>query len=61
MTMISSYCVNDKGWMGESSASGPLVNGQKCFLAIVIQGSSVKKETVPLEIRLTASEFHKRA
>lgn len=61
MAMISPHCVNDKGWMGESLASGPLVNGQKCFLAIVIQESSVKEETVPLEIRLTASEPHKRA
>lgn len=61
MTMIGPHCVDDKGWVEESLASGPLVNGQKCFLAIVIQESTVKKETVPLEIRLTASVLHKRA
>lgn len=60
MTMVSPFCVNDKGWVEESLASGPLVNGQKCFLAIVIQESTVKKGTVPLEIRLTASVLHNR-
>lgn len=61
MTMISPQCVDDKGWVEESLASGPLVNEQKCFLAIVIQESIVKKEMVPVEIRLTASVLHKRA
>jgi len=40
MTMISPHCVDDEGWVEESLASGPLVNGQKGFSAIVIQESS---------------------
>lgn len=47
--------------MEENLASGGLVNGQKCLLAIVMQESPVKEEMVPLEIRLTASVLQERA
>lgn len=51
--------VGGKGRL-EVQLPGAVMNGQKCFLDITIQESTVKKKIVPPETRLTSSAFQKR-